>query len=351
MNRQSVLVSVAILLAISIQAKADFYYNVVDLGTVPGCTQTRAYSVNNAGQVVGYGYGGSDTLMAIQFDSTGNGNAKALHGGGIVSFAYSINNRGQVAGRVGWNAVVWGTPSMTLGVGDAYCINDSGQVVGATSNGATLFDTSGSGNHLRLGSGEATYINALGQVVGLQNSGFFEATLFDITGQGNNVALGGLPGYSDSFAFSINNSGQIVGGMWVGRNPYTGRAVLFDTTGGGDNIDLGRLPLSSAATMAYSINNRGQIVGWAVGSPGRAVLFDPTGAGNNIDLNLVIDPSLGWELWQARSINDNGWIAGIGRHEGYESAFLLVPVPAPGAALLGVLGLVYSGWRLRRRTP
>jgi uncharacterized membrane protein len=355
MKRQSVLAPSVILLAISIQAKADLY-NVVDLGTIPGCTQTRAYSVNNAGQVVGYGYGPSVAGRAILFDSTGAGNAVPLHGGGSPSFAYSINDHGDIAGRVGGEIVLWGEHSMSLAAGyDAYSVNNSLQVVGQRSDGAVLFDASGAGNHIRLGSGEATSINNLGQIVGHQCSGSYEATLFDPTGQGNNIALGGLPGYSDSFAYAISDSGQAVGSVWYGGSPYKGSAVLFDMTGGGNNIDLGLLSGSTDATAAFAINNSGQVVGWQIGSPGKAILFDPTGAGNNIDLNSLIDSALGWNLWQARSINDNGWIAGIGSHGGYESAFLLVPVsepvpiPVPGALVLGSLGLSYSGWRLRRR--
>jgi len=57
-------------------------------------------------------------------------------------------------------------------------------------------------------------------------------------------------------------------------------------------------------------------------------LFDPTGGGNNIDLNTLIDPSLGWTLSKAYSINDNGWIVGYGRNPaGFSRAYLLIPEP------------------------
>lgn len=87
-----------------------------------------------------------------------------------------------------------------------------------------------------------------------------------------------------------------------------------------------------------SINNLGNIVGvenW------HATLFDSTGNGNNLDLNTVIDPSLGWELYQATSINDNGWIVG----QGNKGAFLLIPVPEPATLSLLALG----GLILRKR--
>jgi probable HAF family extracellular repeat protein len=90
-----------------------------------------------------------------------------------------------------------------------------------------------------------------------------------------------------------------------------------------------------------SINNSGQIVGGAYNSSGnaRACLFDPTGGGANIDLNTLIDPSSGWILQYANSINNNGWIVGFGTNPaGYTRAYLLIPEPAT-IILLGTAGI------------
>jgi probable HAF family extracellular repeat protein len=61
------------------------------------------------------------------------------------------------------------------------------------------------------------------------------------------------------------------------------------------------------------------------------------------DLNALIDPSSGWTLQEARSINDSGQIAGFGYHKnqgrpgGTIHAFLLTPVPEPTTlVLLGI---------------
>jgi hypothetical protein len=106
-------------------------------------------------------------------------------------------------------------------------------------------------------------------------------------------------------------------------------------------IDLGTL--GGTSSYAYSINDNGQIVGWA---DGRACLFDSTGQGNNIDLNTLIDPSSGWTLIFANSINNHGWIVGQGINPaGYEHTYLLIPKPA-SALIMGIGGLLLT---LRRR--
>jgi hypothetical protein len=75
-------------------------------------------------------------------------------------------------------------------------------------------------------------------------------------------------------------------------------------------------------------------------------MFDPTGGGNNIDLNTLIDPSLGWTLTAAYSINNNGWIVGEGTHNGQTRAYLLIPEPA--SAVMMVLGATLIASKRRR---
>jgi len=115
-------------------------------------------------------------------------------------------------------------------------------------------------------------------------------------------------------------------------------------------IDLGTLN-GCPSSNAYSINNHGQIVGWSQDSlkNERATLFDPTGGGKNIDLNTLIDPGLGWTLRSAHSINDNGWIVGVGWSTPgyyYERAYLLIPEPASAAIM--VLGATLIASKRRR---
>jgi probable HAF family extracellular repeat protein len=313
MNKKVRLIMLAFILAVAAPVhQAIGYYQLIDLGTLPGQEVSVAYSINNNGQIVGYTDKHPELLVrpnpiATLFDPTGGGNNIALCE--TVSQARSINNLGQI---VGW----------------AYD--------GSGKSRATLFDPTGSGNNINLGTlggwvSIAYSINNNGQIVGGADG---KATLFDPTGGGNNIDLGSLGG-GWSEAFSINDFGQIVGQFWV--SSWESRATLFDPTGGGNNIDLGALPGEwRRISLAFSINNLGQIVGTA---DRRAVLFDPTGGGNNIDLNTLIDPSLGWTLTEAYSINDNGWIVGQGfSPDGDEHGYLLIPEPAT-LSLFALAGL------------
>jgi probable HAF family extracellular repeat protein len=349
MNRKVRLITLAFILAVAAPAyQATAYYKLIDLDTLGG-NSSGAYSINNLGQIVGHADDSSGYTRATLFDPTDSGNNIDLGTlGGIHSTAFSINDLGQIVGSAsdglgkqratlfdptggGHNITLGGTGSV------AWSINDNGQIVGCVlvnsmNNKAILFDPTGGGKNISLGTlggrfvqSVARSINDSGQIVGWSTTNPFdpswksEATLFDPTGGGNNIALCEI----ESEAWSINNLVQIVGRAG-------GKATLFDPTGGGNNIDLGTL--GGTESWAWSINDHSQIVGWAYDSlrNQRATLFDPTGSGNNINLNTLIDPSLGWTLTHAYSINDNGWIVGVGwSPTGYdERAYLLIPEPA-----------------------
>jgi probable HAF family extracellular repeat protein len=340
-------------------------YQFIDLG--PG----NALSINNNGQIAGTSNG-----HAALFDPTGAGNTIDLgtyNGGSAV--AYSISNNGQIVGEVDTSAINYAVRFDPTGAGNninlgtlggivggnwhigANSINDNNQIVGTTyiygqiRAHATLFDPTGAGHNIDIGLGYgsgAKSINNNGQIVGY--SVFMpvqsHAALFDSTGAGHNIDLGTLGGAS-SGANYINDKGQVVGSADL-SNGRT-RAALFDPTGAGHNINLGT-SINGGTSYANSINNQGQIVGGAYWSAtgGCAILFDPTGTGNNIDLSTYLPANSGWTLYYANSINDNGWIVGVGMNPaGEQHAFLLKPIPEPGSLMLLLAGAGLC--RLRRK--
>lgn len=156
--------------------------------------------------------------------------------------------------------------------------------------------------------GEDSYaysINGSGQIVGHARTaaGSYHATLFDPTGEGNNIELGTLGYSSGAAAYSINDNNEIAGKAATESGNF--HAALFDPTGEGNNIDLGTL--GGNDSEAWSVNIWGQIAGYAQNGSnfGRATLFEPTGSGDNIDLG-----TLGGNQSDAYSINASGQIVG-----------------------------------------
>ena len=130
--------------------------------------------------------------------------------------------------------------------------------------------------------------------------------------------LGTLPGDVESFAHSINGSGQVVGES----EPSTGysRAFLFSN---GTMTDLGTLGTPfNYGSDATSINASGQVVGESGTSSGGSDAFLYSN-GTMTDLNSLISPTSGWDLLWASGINDSGQICGYGSNPaGLTDAFL-----------------------------
>ncbi len=348
------------LIAIVVSILTNFVYGyreIVDLGNLTAYPYSTAYSINNAGQIVGWV--DSEESLGLHTIAYFYNGSSLVSLGKTYGMAYSINNHGQVVGEA---RDQWGyteaclfdstSPNNDKFLGKdaayessaAYSINNNGKIVGDSSYEACLFDSSGAGNNVKLGTlggneSAALCINDNDLTVGWAENGSYikHASIFDITGTGNNIDLGTLGGDS-SLAFGCNSTGQIIG--YAEDVSGDSVACLFDPTGSGGNFSLGAL--GGSESWALDINNNGQIVGWAdIDSETRhACLFDITGAGENIDLNTLIDPALGLTLTYAYSINDNGWIVGEGiTQDGEIHACLLVPEPAT-LVLLSLGGLL-----------
>lgn len=186
---------------------------LTDLGTIAGGAASIAFSVNGAGQTVGY----SDR------DATGIPRA-FLHTPGV-----GMRDLGVLPG--GWSAA-------------AQDINDAGTVVGA-SNGAsmavTAFRWTSNGGMVALpalqGQREsfALAINARGDIVGfavMASDNRTRAVVWPSTG--GVVALAGLANNVATVAFDINDRGEIAG-YSEANNGQRYRAVWWTRRGAGWN--------------------------------------------------------------------------------------------------------------------
>ncbi len=287
-----------------------------NLGILPGYTSSFATALNDSGQVVGYsqkgtgGLGGDLTNTAFLYS---NGTLTDLGTlGGADSVATGINASGQIVGYSttttgATHAFLYSSGKMTdlgtLGANGSQAtgINASGQVVGylsftpaiGDSYSQAFIDSGGTMTDLANLVGQdsqANAINMAGDIVGDSTQAFLYS-------DGNTTELGPLPGYTESTAAAINDSGEVVGYSDNGGLGATGHAFLYQ-----DNImtDLNSLPeIPSKWTLetATAINNNGVIVGMGSNGTGQAYeLFTspsggtgpaPGGTSTSLDANSL----------------------------------------------------------------
>jgi len=132
------------------------------------------------------------------------------------------------------------------------------------------------------------------------------------TAKGAMINLGTLPNTNGSLAFAINNNGDVVGYSVMYRvlpdgNITTMPYHAFLWTAKNGMKDLGTLP-GGNISFAFDINNNGQIVGYSNGTniaPYHAVMWSMKGAITDLGTLPGGNNSL------ARSINENGQVVGM----------------------------------------
>lgn len=335
------------LLAACVVSQASVRYTLTDLGTLGG-TDTRAWSINDSGEVVGSSKYSPFNSHAFRWAGGVLTDLGTING--PMGSATGINNNGQV---VGWASVDStyqhafllnpGGAMVDLGSPGQYssanAINNLGQVVGSAGSNAFLRQANGAMVDLGMlpgaTSSTAYAINNNSQVVG--TSGW---TAF-IWNNGVMTNLGTLGGAKESCATGINDAGIVVGNLVTSTSQS--RAFRWQA---GAMYDLGSL---GGFSYACDIDDNGKIVGSSEISPGGIADAYIWENGVMTDLNTLIEPGSGWRLCEARSINSTGQIVGTARYGDETRAFLLNPVPEPSSILVLCSGAISLAVLKRRR--
>jgi probable HAF family extracellular repeat protein len=355
----------------------------VDLGTLPGGSNSCTQWINSLGWVVGGSENG-------EFDPlTGYPQVRAVlwkHGkihdlgtlGGNESVAFAINDAGDVVGFASnkipdslnvdmfafgatqTHAFLWKDGAMhdlgTLGGPDsiAFNVNERGQIAGNTFTSFTGNSVSPipnavpflweNGKMINLGGFGGTYgaendLNNRGQVVGFSfiagDMGFHpflwsQGKLFDL----------GTFGGTDGEAIGLNDAGDVVGYAEFpipcpGCDSFGEEVFHAALWKYGRMIDIGPVE-GDRCSAADSINSRGQVVGGSGICFGSVNAFLWEESGPAVDLNALVPTGSPLHLVEAISINDRGEIAGNGvLPNGDIHTFLLIPCDSDHSGMEG----------------
>jgi probable HAF family extracellular repeat protein len=249
----------------------------VDLGTLGGLVK-HALGINDGGYVVGDCQLPDNTVHAFIWDKIGGMKDLGVLASANGSSAYGINIHGQIAGNsefvtpaFSYHACVWespGQPPTDLGgpySSGAYGINDSGQIVG----------------YAQVPPSNVTHAFLWEKVNGIW-------TGTDLT-----------PISTGAQAYAINNHGEVVG-------TDGGKAFIWDKF---KQLRYLQTPPGYTASYADSINNKSQVVGHLVYSSGNAACIWYASNNNLYSLSqVVIGKFSGYVFDNAYGINDQGWI-------------------------------------------
>ena len=184
--------------------------------------------------------------------------------------------------------------------------------------------------------GNLRAMNSTGQITGWANvtnedgTNSINALFWDPASPDLSMPLGTLGGFS-SQAYDLNDNGYIVGVSETDENFFRNEelAFIYDTS----SNTMTQIPEFSTIaeytqSRAYSINNSNMVVGSAQISANNgtnAAFLYEVGTEALVNLNDMIDCELGWNLVTARGINEDGYIVGTGTFEGEVRSFMLVP--------------------------
>jgi probable HAF family extracellular repeat protein len=253
------------------------------------------------------------------------------------------------------DAVLWGNDGSPTNLGpgflgsqssaEATAINDSRKIVGISYD---AYDEIPTGFHLDGKTTAPCGKSTEAAPWAINNAGLLSGTSFLDSGGAAAIECPPLvtieaPPPSNptwvNYGFGINDQGQAVGRLAIGPGPEFHPFLYYK----GATKDLGTLfRRKSSVAFAFSINQSGVIVGWSAAAPGspptRAEAF-VYADGQMVDLNTLLPASVrkDWTLVVATSINDRKQIVGSafvgGYPNGVEHGFLLTPKGMGGSVV------------------
>ena len=291
---------------------------ILNLGTLPGGTESNAFAVNDRGQATGPWSNDIPSPYSCQFfncwgvETRGfvwqNGVMQDLGTlGGRETLPVFMNNRGQIAGHSYTNT----TPNAATGEPTRHpFLWQNGHMQDLGSLGGTLAFPNGMNSH--------------GQVVGQStlagDQGFHPFLWTESRGMQDLGTLGGPTGW----ARWVNDAAEVTGNADLPRQPGGPRAHHAFLWTNGSMTDL--VPVEGAlCSNGVAINNREQVVGSIGDCHGHqlgAMLWEN---GSAIDLSTLIAPSA-LHLTEAEYISDRGEIVAVAvLPNGHQHVVLLEP--------------------------
>lgn len=353
---------VLFVILVSALPTAQAQYSLIDLGVLPGKTESMAAAINNIGQVAGTSSKGESLESAFRFNSNGGGKKSLEDIGrsqsGAISRAFGINEIGQVVGDSSFginssrdavthaalfsNGLVQDLGFLKAGgnFSRGNDINASVQVVGFSSptrdgqNSRAFFWSAATGM-VDIGTlgglyAQASAINDAGFITGFAQtadsvSKAIDAFLYQpISVTGRDIKqmrdLGTLGGNS-SVGTSLNANNHVVGYSTLDDTKQRTHAFFHDGVAMKDLGSLGAKTLESDQSIALGINVADQVVGYTF-LPGNLTPSGPRPQpeqvaffyqnGQMIDLNTLIGPLASkYRLLAATAINDKAQIVAI----------------------------------------
>ena len=342
------------------QVKGRLVFAPVDLGILTGLPYSEANAINASGQVVGFTATDNQQSHPRGFFYTGFGalaqNIAVPTLGGDGSKLTGVNSLGtSVGSSVDASGLV--TNVVEANLGPPVTLASLGTLVGGISSVATAIndngyltgygDVGGGVQHPFLAISNGPLVD-LGLPAGatrafalaINNSQTVAGYSVTVAGQTNAFTYSAgassfttlilSQGATGSVATAINDAGEIGGAVLASGQTHAALALSTNWT------DLGDI-LGGGAARVNGLNHFRQAVGTALDTNGQWQAFYYEN-GQAYNLNALLPLDSGWNLVDARAINDQAQIVGVGQKDGQTRAFLLFPATEIGRRVYRPLG-------------